>query len=94
LAAQIFWFLASVACVLAFGFAFIQRGPIDGNGDVSRANLAQGQEQDNWLACVVVWSVLLVQRMVIGQVLLVLGSLILGWTAWRTLRRVRILQGQ
>jgi hypothetical protein len=88
---QIFWFLATVTCVLAFGFAFKHKSLLTGTGQPSRPDLARSQEKDNWLICIVVWSVILVDSPPYGQILRVLGSLVLAWAAWRTLWRVRIL---
>jgi len=98
LATQIFWFTATVACLLAFAFAFAfelrQRGRAEGSANLLRLKLARGQHKDNWLNCMVVWSVLLASGAALSKDLLVPGSLLLGWTACRTLRRLRALQRQ
>ena len=89
---QIFWFVATVTCVLAFGFSLKQRRLVAEASKASGLELARSQEKDNWLTCVVVWGVILSGHTDFAETLQVLGSLILGWTAWRTLRRVLILQ--
>lgn len=89
---QIFWFLATVTCVLAFGFEFKHKSMLTGAGQASHPDLVRSQGKDNWLICIVVWSVILVDSPPYGEVLRVLGSLVLAWAAWRTLWRMRILQ--
>ena len=89
---QIFWLIATVTCVLAFRFSFKQRRLVAEALQSARPELAKGQEKDNWLTCVVVWVVIFGGHAEFAETLQVLGSLILGWTAWRTLRRIAILQ--
>ena len=88
---QIFWFLATVTCALAFGFEFKRKSLLTGTGQSSRSDLVNSQGKDNRLICIVVWSVIFVDSPPYGEVVRVLGSLVLGWAAWRTLRRMRIL---
>ncbi len=66
---QIFWFLAIVTCVLAFGFEFKHKSLLTGTGHASRPELVRSQEKDNWLICIVVLSVILVDSPPYGQLL-------------------------
>jgi hypothetical protein len=88
---QIFWFVATVTSLLAFGFAVKQRRLVGEGSKAASPELARGQEKDNWLTCVVVWGVIFCSHTDFVQALQALGVLILGWTAWRTLRRVALL---
>jgi hypothetical protein len=89
---QIFWFIATVTCVLSFGFSFKQRRLVGEASKAASPELARGQEKDNWLTCVVVWGVIFSGHSDFAQTLQALGALVLGWTAWRTIRRVGMLQ--
>jgi hypothetical protein len=91
---KIFWLIATFACVLAFGFAFKQGRLIAKVSPTACAGLARSQEKDNWLTCIVVWGVILGGRSDFSEWLQWVGSPILGWLAWRTLRRVALLQRQ
>jgi hypothetical protein len=89
---RIFWFIATVACLLAFGFSFKQSHLAGEASKAASLELAKGQEKDNWLTCGVVWGVIFGAHSDYVDTLQAIGALILVWTAWRTVRRVAILQ--
>lgn len=88
---QIFWFVATVTCLLAFGFAFLQRRSISREAGPDSVGVARGQEKDNWLTCAVVWGVILGTDAEFAREFELVGSVVLGLIAWRTSKRVALL---
>ena len=89
---QVFWFVATLSCVLAFGFAVKHKGAVAASPRPVHVGLAKGQEKDNWLTCAIVWLVVFSEHWNGREAILVLGATGLLWTAWRTYRRVLLLR--
>lgn len=85
---QLFWVAATVHVVLAIAFALEVRRPSAHAGSPLHVRLAQGQRQDDWLACACIWAGLLHDELPLSDGVLVLGGAVLAWLARRTARRV------
>jgi hypothetical protein len=80
-----------LACFMALWFAIKHKGLLATSPRSVHLDLAKGQEKDNWLISGVVWSAVLSGKWEGRGALLILGSVCLAWTAWRTFRRLRLL---
>ena len=88
---QFFWFAATLEVVLAIGFALRVRAVATDRLAASHFTLSRSQRQDNWVACAVIWVVLLSDGWPFRYVLSLAGAMALAWLTQRTLQRVRSL---
>ncbi len=88
MSSDLFWLVATVQVALSIGLVLrLRRTP---RGEVSdrQQELATGQRQDCWLACFVVWAVILSRGSAVHDPLCVAGAVVLAWLLGRTLRRL------
>jgi len=88
-ASKLFWLIASLEIALSIGFAVLLNKVPTLKLTTSHFVLARGQRQDNWLACAVIWTVVLSVKCPIQEALEVMGAMLLAWLARRTAQRLR-----
>jgi len=80
-----------LAALLAIGF-FARGQVVRFTGLVTvDPDLAWSQTKDNWMLCAVVWAVLIGHAWPDKAALLMAGTVVQWWLAWRTLQRIRAL---
>jgi hypothetical protein len=88
MSSDLFWLVATVQVALSIGLVVrLRRIP---RGEVSERQqaLATGQRQDSWLACAVVWAVILSKGSAMHDPLCVAGAVVLAWLLVRSSRRL------
>jgi hypothetical protein len=86
-----FWLLATVQVVLSFAVWLRGRSSSMRSASADRATLIARQDKDTWLACGVIWTVLLSDDISIKAWLYMLGTVVLVWLLWRALQCFRLL---
>ena len=84
--------MATLEIALSIGFAVLVGKAPQAGFTPAHFALARSQKKDNWLACGLIWCVVLAQDSAVRQVLWIGGGLVLGWLIQRTLHRMRTLQ--
>lgn len=93
MSSDLFWLVATIQVALSIGLVLrLRRTPKEEVSDRQRA-LATGQRQDSWLACAVVWAVILSNGSAVHDPLCVGGAVMLAWLLGRTLRRLVVSFG-
>jgi hypothetical protein len=90
---DLFWLVATAQVALSIGLVLrLRRVP---NARVSAGDraMANGQRQDSWLACAIVWGVILSKGSDLQDPLSVAGVVVLVWLVVRTSRRLIALSG-
>jgi cobalamin synthase len=94
-ASDIFWILATLDVVVSVVF-MVRVQSVVASSPARQTRLfaiAQGQQKDSWLACAIVWVVLLSDGCPVRNYLFVGGALIIAWLLQRTLQRYRLFEG-
>lgn len=93
MALQFFWLVATIDVVLSIGFELCIRTGSTPNLNTERAaTLASSQRKDTWVACAVIWAVLLSDGCPLRWLACVTGAAVLTWLPQRTVQRFRALQ--
>ena len=93
MAQQFFWFLATVDVVLSIGLVLRRHARGARHLNTPRAAaLANSQHKDTWIACAVIWVVLMSKGYSIGRLICVAGIAILAWLIQRTVRRFQSIR--
>ena len=93
MALQFFWLVATTYVLLLLGFVLRIRAGGTAKSKAGRAyTLARSQRKDTWVACAIIWAVLLSDGCPIRLLLCVAGAALLTWLLQRTVRRFRSLQ--
>ena len=77
--------------VLSIGFVLRCRTALVRNLKADRDALAQSQRKDIWLACAVIWAIILSDGCPVRDLLCLLGAVALVWLLRRTVQRLRML---
>ena len=93
MALQFFWLVATIYVLLLIGFVLRIRTGGTAKFKADRVDtLARSQRKDTWVACAVIWAVLLSNGCPIRWLFCVAGAALLTWLLQRTVRRFRSLQ--
>jgi membrane protein YqaA with SNARE-associated domain len=88
MSSSLFWLVATVQIALSIGLVLRLRRTPKGEVSDRQQELATGQRKDSWLACAVVWAVILSNGSSVYDPLCVAGAFVLAWLLGRTLRRL------
>ena len=88
MSSDLFWLVATVQVALSIGLVLRLRRTPKGEVSGRQHAVATGQRQDSWLACAVVWAVILSKGSAVHDPLCVAGAFVLAWLLGRTLRRL------
>jgi cobalamin synthase len=88
MSSDLFWLVATVQVALSIGLVLRLRRTPKGEVSDRQQELATGRRQDSWLACAVVWAVILSNGSAVHDPLCVAGAVVLAWLLERTLRRL------
>ena len=91
LESYLFWCSALLAGLLAAGFFMKRQVVLFTPPAPANPDLAWSQTKDNWMLCAVVWAVLIGHAWPDKAALLMAGTVVQWWLAWRTLQRIRAL---
>jgi hypothetical protein len=89
---HIFWIFATLDVVISIALAVRVRTAVAGTAKAEHLALARGQQKDSWLACAIVWIVLLSDGCPVRNHLFVAGALVIAWLLHRNVQRYRLLQ--
>lgn len=89
---HIFWIFATLDVVISIVLVVRVRTAAAGTVKAEHLALARGQQKGSWLACAIVWIVLLSDGCPVRNYLYVAGALVIAWLLHRTVQRFRRLQ--
>ena len=93
MALQFFWLVATIDVVVSIGFVLRIRTRGNPKINTDRTDtLVISQRKDTWVACAVIWAVLLSDGCPIRWLLCVTGAVVLTWLLQRAVRRIRSLR--
>jgi hypothetical protein len=93
-ASQLFWLIATVDIAVSIGFELLMRRVPNVKLTADHFGLARSQRKDNWLACAVIWAVVLSDSSPLRKAIWVMGALLLTWLIQRTAYRLRRVMSQ
>jgi hypothetical protein len=90
---DLFWLVATAQVALSIGLVLRLRRVPKPHVSARDRTIANGQRQDSWLACAIVWGVILSKSSDLQDLLCAAGIVVLVWLVVRTLRRMIALSG-
>ena len=92
MASDIFWIFATLNVVISVMLMVRVRSASSGALTAEHVALARGQQKDGWLACAVVWMVLLSEGCPVRDYFFIAGAPVVAWLLHRAVRRYRLVQ--
>lgn len=88
---DLFWLCAIVQLFASLKFVFLVR-QLDGPRVTAQViKLASGQRQDSWLACAVIWGMIICKSSPYSEALFIAGSVALVWLIVRAGQRIYVV---
>jgi len=87
-----FWLVATLDLAMSLGLDWRIRHSESREPTDEHLALRRGLRQDSWLACALIWTVLLSEGCPIRPALTLIGSMTLVWLLKRAVRRIRSLK--
>lgn len=88
---DLFWFCAIVQLLVSLRFVALVRQLDKAHVAAKIIKLASGQRQDSWLACGVIWGMILCKGSPYSSALFYAGSVALAWLIVRACQRVNVV---
>ena len=88
---DLFWLCATVQLLVSLRLAALIRRLNDAQVTGKILKLASGQRQDSWLACGVIWGLIVCKSSPYRDVLFYSGSLALTWLIVRACQRLKVV---